>query len=146
MSETTPNIEELSAEELYALAREREQAEARAQAEQFAEKRAELRQERKAMLARHRKELAEIEREITKLGGTVRRGRTTRKSSDGPTIVDQLCTIVASKPAMTVQEVREQAESIGVGTQNLSQTLAYLKKQGRLMSPERGVYALAESA
>ena len=144
MSDKTRNIEELSSEELYALAREREQAEAKAQAAQLAEQRAELRAQRKEMLARQRKELAEIEREIEKLGGAVRRSRPTRKSSDGPTIVDQLCDIVATQPTMTVQEVREKAEAVGVGTQNLSQTLAYLKQKGRLVSPQRGVYAVTE--
>lgn len=146
MSKTKKSIEELSAEELFALARQREEEEAERKMQEVAAERAELKARRKALVAEHRKELAALDREIQRLGGvTRRRGPRTRRATGGPTISDQLCEIVATQPEMTTTEIRVKAEEAGVQTKNLSQTLAYLKRQGRLDTPSRGVYRLAES-
>lgn len=144
MSNAKKSVTELSSEELYALAREREQQEAEHREQEIKEKRDELKAKRKEMLARHRKELAEIDRQIRDMGGAVPRARgTRRRSAGGATISQRLCDIVATQPEMTVSEIREQAEASGIETKNISQTLAYLKRQGRLASPRRGVYSSA---
>ena len=142
MSKIGKDVQEMSAEELYALARKREKEEAEREEKEFAKKREELKAKRKELVAQHRKELAALDREILKLGGTVRRREPARarRASGGPTITDQLCAIVATLPEMAIREIREKAESAGIDTRNLSQTLAYLKRQGRLESPRRGVY------
>ncbi len=143
MSERNKAIADLSAEELYALARAREEEEAERRQQESKEKRKALKAKRKEMEARHRKELAEIDREIEELGGTPKRqaAGTRRRSATGSgTISQKLCDIVASQQEMTVGEIREQAEATGIDTKNISQTLAYLKRQGRLESPRRGVY------
>ncbi len=142
MSKTKKDIAELSAEELYALARQREKEEAERQEKELVKKREELRAKRKDLVAKQRKELAALDREIRKLGGTVRRPgpARTRRRAGAPAITDQLCAIVATQPEMAIREIREKAEEAGVDTRNLSQTLAYLKRQGRLDSPRRGVY------
>ena len=57
-----------------------------------------------------------------------------------PTITEQPQAIVATQPEMAIAEIREKAEEAGVDTGNLLQTLAYLKRLGRLASPRRGVY------
>lgn len=137
-------IAELSSEELYALARAREQEEEERREQENKEKRDELKAKRKEMLARHRKELADIDRELQEMGGKAPRVRgTRRRSAGGVTISQGLCEIVATRPEMTVSEIREQAEALGIETKNISQTLAYLKRQGRLDSPRRGVYKSA---
>ena len=142
MSKTKKDIEELSAEELYALARKREKQEAEREEKKIVKKRDELKAKRKDLVAKQRKELAALDREILKLGGPVRRRGPARagRSGGGPTISEQLCVIVAAQPEMAIGEIREKAEAAGVQTRNLSQTLAYLKRQGRLDSPRRGVY------
>ena len=142
MSKTKKDVEELTAEELYALARKREKEEAEREEKKFAKEREELKARRKELVAQHRKERAALEREILKLGGTVRRRgpARARRAAGGPTIADQLCEIVATQPEMAIREIREKAEEAGVDTANLSQALAYLKRQGRLDSPRRGVY------
>ena len=143
MSKTKKDIEELSAEELYALARRREKQEAERQEKKHAKKREELKANRKELVAKQRKELATLDREIQKLGGTVRRRapQKARRAGGGPTIGEQLTMIVANQPEMAISEIREKAEEAGVDTGNLLQALAYLKRQGRLASPRRGVYA-----
>jgi hypothetical protein len=143
VSKTKKDIEELTAEELYALARKREKEEAERQEKKHAKKREELKAKRKELVAKQRKELAALDREIQKLGGTVRRRapQKARRAGGGPTIGEQLTMIVANQPEMAISEIREKAEEAGVETRNLSQTLAYLKRQGRLDSPRRGVYA-----
>ncbi len=141
------NISELSAEELYALAREREQHEIEQRQAERREKLEALKAQRKELVARHRKELGELDRELQALGGRVPKGRAAeaqrRGASGGPTISQQLCDIVATQPEMTVPEIREKAEAAGIDTKNISQTLAYLKRQERLLSPRRGVYTAA---
>ena len=142
MSKTKKDIEELTAEELFALARKREQEEAEREGKRLVKKREELKVKRKELVAQQRKELAALDREIRKLGGTVRRRglAKARRAGGGATITEQVCAIVATQPEMTIAEIREKAEEAGVETRNLSQTLAYLKRQGRLDSPRRGVY------
>ena len=132
----------MNAEELFALARKREKEEAEREEKKFAKKREALKAKRKELVAQQRKELAAMDRDIQKLGGTVprRAPKKARRADGGPTITDQLCAIVATQPEMAISEIREKAEEAGVETRNLSQTLAYLKRQGRLDSPRRGVY------
>ena len=143
MSKAAKKIQDLSAEELYALAREREKEEAEREEQALVKKREALKAQRKELVAKQRKELAALDREIQKLGGTVRRlaPKKTRRAGGGPTSGEQRTMIVATQPEMAISEIREKAEEAGVDTANLSQALAYLKRQGRLASPWRGVYA-----
>jgi DNA replicative helicase MCM subunit Mcm2 (Cdc46/Mcm family) len=143
VNKTTKDLQDLTVEELYSLARKREKEEAGRAEKGFARKREELKMKRKELVARQRKELAAVDREIRKLEGTVRRRGSTkaRRERGGATIVEQVRAIVAAEHEMAIGEIREKAEETGVDTRNLSQTLAYLKRQGRLDSPRRGVYA-----
>jgi hypothetical protein len=147
MSAEKKDIADLSAEELYALAREREQQESERREREIKRKLDALKAKRKEMLARHRKELAEIDRQIRDMGGAApkaRAGGARRRAGAGAgTISQKLCDIVATQSEMSVSEIRDQAENAGIDTKNISQTLAYLKRQGRLASPRRGVYRAA---
>ena len=143
MSKSAKDIHELSAEELYALARKREKEEAAREEKKFLKKREALKAKRKELVAKQRKELASLEREIRTLGGTVRGGAGSkgRRGGGTGTIGEQLYAMVATQPEMAIGEIREKAAQAGVDTRNLSQALAYLKRQGRLVAPRRGVYA-----
>ncbi|AHE97322.1 hypothetical protein [Thioalkalivibrio paradoxus] len=145
MDAETKKISDLTAEELYALAREREQQEAERREASRKKKLEALRKKRKEIVARQRAELAELDREIRDLGGRAQKARAAGGRRGGTaasgTISQKLCDIVATKPEMMVSEIREQAEAAGIDTKNISQTLAYLKRQGRLDSPRRGVYS-----
>ncbi|WP_018871875.1 hypothetical protein [Thioalkalivibrio sp. ALJ16] len=147
MSIESKKASDLSAEELYALARQREKEEAESKEAERREQREKLMEKRKEMLARHRKELNELERQIRELGGRVGRaapsgGRRGRRAA-GESISQKLCEIVATQPEMGIKDIKAQAEKAGLDTKNISQTLAYLKRQGRLTSPRRGIYKSA---
>lgn len=147
MKDAKQKLSGLTAEELFSMARAREQEEAMQRDQESKEKRSELKARRKEIEARHRKELAELDREIQELGGPSpkQRGSVKRRrgGADGGTISQKLCEIVATQSEMTTTEIRDHADATGIDTKNLSQTLAYLKRQGRLESPRRGVYKAA---
>ena len=134
-------ISDLSSDELYELARQREEQEA---AEAQAEARAQidaLRQQRRDTVARHRKELAAIDAEIRKLGGRTGPGR--RRSASGTSVAEQVLDIVAKTKKISTKEIKAELDNRGVVANNLAQTLAYLKRQGKVTSPARSIYSPA---
>jgi hypothetical protein len=133
------SLEELSADELYALAQEREQQEAEAQREAVKQQVDELRAQRKTLIAEHKKELAALDKEIRKLGGRTR----SRRAGGGENVTDVVLGIVQAAGEISTKDIRAQLEAQGVEAANLAQTLAYLKRQGRVTSPSRSVYAPA---
>ena len=135
-------ISELSSEELYELARQREEQEA-AHAQQAARAQIEeLRQKRKETVARHRKELAAIDAEIRGLGGRTGPGGR-RRSGSGVSVTDQVLDIVSQSKQISTKEIKAELGNRGVVANNLAQTLAYLKRQGKVQSPARSIYAPA---
>jgi hypothetical protein len=48
--------------------------------------------------------------------------------------------IVSKAKKISTTEIKAELESRGVVANNLAQTLAYLKRQGRVASPERSIY------
>lgn len=131
----------LSSDELYELAREREEQEA---AEAQAAVRAqieELRNLRRETVARQRKELAAIDAEIRGLGGRAPRGK--QRRSSGGSVTEQVYDIVSSAKKISTKEIKAELEKRGVVAKNLAQTLAYLKRQGKVESPSRSIYTPA---
>ena len=134
-------ITELSSEELYELARQREEQEA-AEAQEAARAQIEaLRQQRREIQARHRKELAAIDAEIRNLGG--RTGPRRRRSSSGVSVTEQVLDIVTQAKKVSTKEIKAELDNRGVVANNLAQTLAYLKRQGKVASPSRSIYTPA---
>jgi hypothetical protein len=131
------SIDELSAEELFALAQQREEQEAQAERELVKQQVEELKARRKELIAQHRKEISALDKEIKRLGG---RTGGTRKPT-GVNVTDAVMEIVYDAGEISTKEIKAKLDSKGVPTQNLSQTLAYLKRQGRVHSPSRSVYA-----
>ena len=75
-------LSELSSDELYRLAQDREEQEEQAAKEAVRAQLDDLRKKRREVMARHRKELAAIDAEIRNLGGRTARGKR-RGSGDG---------------------------------------------------------------
>ncbi len=131
------SLEELSAEELYELAKKREAEERERQRETVRAEVDKLKAERKAMLARHRKEIAEIDARIRKLTG---RGA---RSGRGSGISASVLEILSDKKQHSTRDIKAALAKRGVVASNLAQTLAYLKRQGKVKSPKRSVYTIA---
>ncbi len=136
----TASIEELSSEELFELAKQRKEEEQRQQEEARKEKLKELRAQRRALLAKHRKELAAIDNEIARLQGkgVSRRGGKGRSST-----TEAVIEIISKAGRITTTELKKQLSEKGITVGNLPQTLAYLKRQGRITSPARATYEMA---
>lgn len=134
-------IADLSSEELYEMAREREQQE-EARAQEAARAQIdELRRQRREATARHRKELAAIDAEIRKLGGRTGPGR--RRSAAGGSVTEHVLDIVGNSKKISTKEIKAELDNRGIVANNLAQTLAYLKRQGKVTSPARSIYSPA---
>ena len=134
------NLSDLSSDELYELARAREEQEAAEAKEAVRAQIEELRNTRREMVARQRKELAAIDAQIRSLGGRGGRGR--RRASGG-SVTEQVLEIVSKAKKISTREIKAELENRGIVANNLAQTLAYLKRQGKVTSPARSVYAPA---
>jgi hypothetical protein len=133
-------IDELSADELYELARQREREELEAEREANRAQLEELREHRRELIAQHRKELAAVDREIRQLGGRTR-GRSSAAGGEGK-ISERVLSLIEAAGRISTKDLKASLDASGVETKNLNQMLAYLKRNGRVVSPSRGVYAL----
>ena len=129
-------LSNLSSDELYELARVREMEEAEEAKEAVRAQLDELRTKRRETVARQRKEL-----EIRALGGRAARGR--RRGRNAGSVTDHVLEIVQSSKKISTKEIKAELENRGVVANNLAQTLAYLKRQGKVSSPSRSVYSAA---
>ncbi len=132
----------MTADDLYKLAKQREIDERKWIAEENKQKIAELREERKQLQARHKKEINEVNSRITALGGKVAGTSTTGKGRTG--ISAAIVELLDEVGELDTTAIREKLNSIGVSVGNLGQTLAYLKKNGKVDSVSRGVYKKSE--
>ena len=135
-------INELSAKELYKLAEKREKEEQEKKAAENKAKIDELKAQRKALIASHRKEIAAIDRQLKKLTGTSTGNKIKSKKAAGGT-TDSILSLLTSHKSMTTAQIRTELENNGLTVNNLSQTLAYLKRTKRVSSPARSTYSLA---
>lgn len=132
-------VKELSSDELFELAKKRkaeEKANQQAEAKKVAD---ELRAKRREVAAKYNKELKAIDSKINKLTG--------RKSSGGSRtagISSKILEIVKSKGEVSSKEINQQLKNAGIAAKNLSQTMAYLKKKGDVVSVGHGKYAPAK--
>lgn len=132
-------VDQMSSEELFELAKARQDEEAEKAREAAREQVDALRRERKALVARHRKELAAIDNQINKLKGNsggAGRGRSAVNISKA--VID----ILAQEEQLSTKEIQARLAAEGIVANNLSQTLAYLKRQGKITSPQRSIYAM----
>lgn len=134
-------VDAMSSDELFALAEKKAQQEQHAAEAAVREEIEALRAERRELIAAHKKALNAIDAKIRKLGGRAARRGGRRRGGAG--ITDTVLDVLGSGKAST-QEIKAALAERGVTANNLSQTLAYLKRTGRVISPQRAVYALAK--
>ncbi len=132
------DLNNMTADDLYKLAKQREIDERKWIAEENKQKIAELREERKQLQARHKKEINEVNSRITALGGKVAGTSATGKGRTG--ISAAIVELLDEVGELDTTAIREKLNAIGVSVGNLGQTLAYLKKNGKVASVSRGVY------
>ncbi|EHQ52860.1 hypothetical protein ECTPHS_09218 [Ectothiorhodospira sp. PHS-1] len=142
-------LDSMSAEELYVLARQREEQEKEREAKARREQLEALQVRRKEVVARQAAELAAIDKEIKALGGrTASRRKASAKGGAGAgngnaNLSRMVVEIINEQGEMSTKELKSRLASQGVETRNISQTLAYLKRNGRLRNTGRGIYAAA---
>lgn len=132
-------LEEMTAKELFELARQREQQEQEAQREAQQKRLEALREKRKTLITEHKKALTTIDREIKKLGGKQRSAGRSRGRSE---ITRRIMETLEKNSPMNSAQLREQLQNAGLETKYLGQQLAQLKRQGKVTSPGRGIYAI----
>ena len=136
------SIDELSAKELFKLAEKREKEEQDRKAAENKAKIEELKAQRKTLIATHRKEIAAIDRQLKKLMGTAA-GKTTKTGKPAGGTTESILNLLATHKSMSTAQIRAELENNGLTVNNLSQTLAYLKRTKRVTSPARSTYALS---
>ena len=124
----------MTADELFALAKQKEADERKWIEEENKGQIAELREKRKQMLLRYKKEVNEINAKIKTLGGRVPVSSTVAKGATAA-IVELL-----EAGELDTKKLREKLDEMGVSVKNIGQTLAYLKKNGKVASVARGIY------
>jgi hypothetical protein len=139
---TDVDLNSLTAEELYALAKQKEADERKKFEEENKARIAELREERKQLLIRHKKEVDEINARIKELGGRVPVSSAAAKGAASATaaIVE-----ILEAGELDTRTIREKLDELGISVQSLGQTLSYLKRNGQVASVARGIYKKAEN-
>jgi len=140
MSKRNKTIDEMTAEELYELARQKEIEQQEKEREQVRQQVEELKEKRKELIAEHKKALAGIDKEIKALGGK-RRAASGGGRQRGD-ISQRILDILDARGNIKTAELKAELEEQGVDSKNLNQQLAYLKRKGRISNPGRGVYAI----
>ncbi len=130
-------VTDLSAAELYKLAKKREQEELQKTIEANKEKLLALRAKRRELITKQKKELRQIDAEIARLSGKPpsRKGR-----KSGGSVTEKVVAIIAKTGKISTSDLKEELKKKGISAGNLPQTLAYLKRQGRIISPARTIY------
>ena len=133
----------MSSAALYKLAQKREQEERATHLEAAKGKIDALKAKRRELVAKQKKELAKVDAEIRKLGGKAPSASKRKKRSGGSVSAAVLAAIAAGGEIST-QDLKAALDAKGVTAGNLGQTLAYLKRQGKISSPSRAVYTISQ--
>ena len=133
-------ITSMSSDELFKLAEQRKQEEMAKETEAVKEKINALRTKRRELIAKHKKQLATIDNQIKKFGGGT--PKRTAKSGRG-SITNAILSAIEQAGTITTKELKSTLKTQGINANNLAQTLAYLKRQGRIASPQRATYKLS---
>ncbi len=141
----TKPIETMSSEELFELAESRRIEEEKDARQTLKSELEELRKERRELINQHKKTLSQMEDRIEKIRASLSStpSASSRLSrSSGTNISAVVLSTLETHKKMSTKELQAELNSNGVVAANLSQTLAYLKRQGKITSPERATYAI----
>ena len=136
------DIANLSAEELFELAKKKQAEEIEQKREAAKAEIDALRHKRRDLVAQHKKDLAKIDSELSSLTGR-KASKDRSRASRGSNISNIVLEILGSGGQMTTKDLQAALNNRGVPAPNLAQTLAYLKKKGSISSPTRSVYQAA---
>ena len=136
------SIANLSAEELFELAKKKQAQEIEEKREAAKAEIDALRQKRRDLIAQHKKDLAKIDSELSNLTGR-KASKGGSRASRGSNISNIVLEILGSGGQMSTKDLQAALDDRGVPAPNLAQTLAYLKKKGSISSPARSVYQAA---
>ncbi|MBU0500904.1 MAG: hypothetical protein KJ558_01525 [Gammaproteobacteria bacterium] len=136
------DYENMSSEELFELAKKRKEEEAVRKLAEAKAKIDELRAKRREIASHYNKELGAVDAEIKKLGGRSRKATAAGgAASRTPGVSAKIVEIVTSKGQASTKEIAAELVTAGIEPKNLSQTMAYLKRKGGLISVGHGTYA-----
>lgn len=133
-------LRQLSAQELFDLARQREQEEQEQMREAMRAEIETLKEQRRELINNHKKELAALDRKIRELGGSTRKARTTRTRG---ALSAKIIEIIGKAGKISTEALKEKLAAAGMEPKNLNQQLNYLKRRGQIASAGRAVYKLA---
>jgi len=136
------DIANLSAKELFELAKKKQAEEIEQKREAAKAEIDALRKKRRDLVAQHKKDLAKIDSELSSLTGR-KASKDSSRASRGSNISNIVLEILGSGGQMTTKDLQAALNNRGVPAPNLAQTLAYLKKKGSISSPARSVYQAA---
>jgi len=136
------DISNLSAEELFELAKKKQAEEIEQKREAAKAEIDALSQKRRDLVAQHKKDLAKIDSKLSSLTGS-KASKGGSRASRGSSISNIVLEILGSGGQMTTKDLQAALDNRGVPAPNLAQTLAYLKKKGSISSPARSVYQAA---
>ena len=137
------SVNNMSSAALYKLAQQVEQEERAKQQEASKEKIVALKAKRRQLVAEQKKELAKLDAEINKLGGKAP-SSSSRKKRKGGSVSAAVLEAITAAGEISTQDLKAALDSKGVKAGNLGQTLAYLKRQGKISSPSRAVYVISQ--
>jgi 2-polyprenyl-3-methyl-5-hydroxy-6-metoxy-1,4-benzoquinol methylase len=132
------SLDQMTSTELYQLAEKRKLQERDMEKEAQRERVEALRNQRKELVARHKKELAALDAEIKALAG----GRAARapRARGKVNVSQKVLEIIAGAGTASTSDIKKALADLGIVGGNLSQTLAYLKRQGKVTSVGRAQY------
>ena len=136
------DIANLSAEELFELAKKKQAEEIEQKREAAKAEIDALRQKRRDLVAQHKKDLAKIDSELSSLTGR-KASKVGARASRGSNISNIVLEILGSGGQLSTKDLQAALDDRGIPAPNLAQTLAYLKKKGSISSPARSVYQAA---
>lgn len=128
----------MTAAELFDLAKQREQEEREQERAAAVQEIDELKARRRELGVQYRKEIRAIDTQLQALTGRKKR----RAPVGRGRITERILEIISERGQASTKEIRGELETSGLETANLSQLLGNLKKNGRISSPGRAVYAL----
>lgn len=140
------DIQEMSADELFELARQREKEEKELEKESVREEIAELEAQKKELNAEYKAAIGELDKALRKLRKKAGIAKRTSGASSGArkgSTTARVLEIIGQSKSASSKDIKAHLESEGVATKYLPQTLASLKRQGKIASAGRGVYKLA---
>ncbi len=131
------SVKSLSSKKLYEIAKEKEIEEQNEKREKDKSKIKDLRAKKRKLTTKYKRDVASIDKKIDELAGKPVSRSKGKRSGDYSA---RLMGLINEAGRITTKELRGQLDKLGVPTDYLNQSLAYLKRKGLVETPERSVY------